>query len=98
MTSTSYTGDRPAYGEDTVLPAQSAYTTNKAIMSINGVPVWNTILGGIGDKDGQARPDECVGTVLYDQASNAGRMVSTDGTNLAWASNTTSPACLEYDL
>ena len=54
------------YGEDTVLPAQSAYTTNKAIMSINGVPVWNTILGGIGDKDGQARPDECAGTVLYD--------------------------------
>jgi hypothetical protein len=72
---------------DSTMPAQSALTNGKTLIS-NGVTVsWNTILGLIGTNAGQTPQAATANAVLPPQGSNAGKFLTSDGSNVSWASS-----------
>lgn len=96
---TAFTGNnRPPVNEDAALPAQSAYTVNKVLVSAQGTHAWTTILATIGTSGGKATPGECTSVLLNDQATNAGRMLSTNGASITWLDTIPSPLYTEYDI
>ncbi len=81
--STSFQSTRPVI-VDSELPAQSAATNGKALISNGVTSSWNTVLGMIGTNQGQTPPAMLLNAILPTQVSQAGKVLTSDGTNTSW--------------
>jgi len=82
--STSFQSSRPVV-VDSELPAQTAATNGKALISNGMTASWNTILGMIGTNPGQVPPHQLANEILPAQSGNAGKFLTSDGSNVSWA-------------
>lgn len=71
---------------DSVMPAQSALTNGKTLVSNGSTVSWNTILGMIGTNPGQTTPASTTNAILPAQSGNTGMVLTTNGANATWAS------------
>lgn len=81
--STSFQTTRPIV-VDSELPAQTAATNGKALISNGMTANWTTILGMIGTNAGQVPPTQFLNAVLPSQTGNGGKALVTDGSNATW--------------
>lgn len=81
--STSFQTTRPIVA-DSELPAQSAATNGKGLISNGMTASWQTILAMIGTNAGQVTPTQFINAVLPSQVGQAGKSLKTDGTNVWW--------------
>lgn len=91
--STSFQSSRPVV-VDSELPAQTAATNGKALISNGMTASWNTILGMIGTNPGQVPPHQVTNEILPVQAGNSGKVLTTDGANVSWQSQSGGGASL----
>ena len=88
--STAFQNNRPVL-VDSELPAQTPVKEGNALITNGATASWNNILAMIGTKSGQVTPTTLLNTVLPSQAGNATKVLSTDGSNAAWAPATAGP-------
>lgn len=81
--STSFQQNRPIV-VDSELPAQTAATNGKALISNGMTASWQTILGMIGTNAGQVTSTHFLNAVLPSQIGNVGKVLQTDGSNSTW--------------
>lgn len=83
--STSFQSTRPIV-VDSELPAQTASTNGKSLISNGMTASWQTILGMIGTNAGQVPPVQFLNVILPPQPGNETKVLQTDGSNVSWVS------------